>query len=133
MELTMNPRRLFLALLIGVIASITAAPSLRAEDAAGTAKTRIEALIAHVRGLEGAKFVRNGSEYSAANAAEFLAKKWQAHEKDIHTPAEFIEQVATKSSTTGKPYVIRSKDGKETNCGPYLTEQLKKLEGAQKK
>jgi hypothetical protein len=41
---------------------------------------------------------------------------------------DFIEKVASVSSTSGKPYVIRFKDSHEVKCGDYLKEELKKLE-----
>lgn len=97
-------------------------------SAAETAeKAKIEALISHIRGLENATFIRNGSDYSAANAAKFLRAKWERNDKEVKTAEDFIAKVASTSGTSGKPYVIRFKDGKETPCGEYLTAQLKKL------
>lgn len=97
-----------------------------AETAAPAEKAKIEALISHIQGLENATFVRNGSDYSAANAAKFLRAKWERNEKEVTTAADFITKVASTSGTSGKPYVIRFKDGKETPCGEYLTAQLAK-------
>ena len=90
-------------------------------------KAKIETLISHIQGLENATFVRNGSDYSGANAAKFLRAKWERHDKEVQTAADFIAKVASASGTSGKPYVIRFKDGKETPCGEYLTALLKKL------
>jgi len=101
------------------------APSLNAA-ASPEERAKIEALLAHVSSMKKAVFIRNGKEYDAASAAKFLRGKWEAQDKEINTAAEFIEKVATKSSTTGKPYRIRLEDGKEEDCGPYLTGQLKK-------
>ncbi len=98
-----------------------------AETAPATEKAKIEALISHIQGLENATFIRNGSEYSAANAAKFIRAKWERNEKDIKTATDFIAKAASTSGTSGKPYLIRFKDGKETPCGEYLTAQLKKL------
>lgn len=105
------------------------APTLlpAAETAPAAEKVKIEALISHIQGLENATFVRNGSDYSAANAAKFLRAKWARNEKDVKTAADFIAKVASTSGTSGKPYLIRFKDGKEMPCGEYLTAQLKKL------
>ena len=88
---------------------------------------KIEALISHVEGLKDAKFVRNGIEYDAKTAGAFLRGKWDTNKAKIKTASDFIEQVATKSSTTGKPYLIRLKDGQEHKSGEYLAEQLKLL------
>ena len=103
------------------------AGSLRAAEPA-TGDARIEALISRVEVMKDVKFIRNGTAYDPGNAAKFLRGKWQARKKEIRKPAEFIEKVATRSSTTGKPYLIRSKDGSEKPCGPYLTEELKQIE-----
>jgi hypothetical protein len=97
---------------------------LAADDNSGP-DAKINALISHVESLTNATFVRNGKEYTSANAAKFLRGKWDANKKDVKTPEDFISKVATKSSTTGKPYLIRFKDGRETPCAEYLTGRLK--------
>ncbi len=91
-------------------------------------KAKIEALIASVEGLADAKFIRNGSTYDAKTAAKFLRGKWSSNSDEIATAADFIAKAATGSSTSGKPYLIRQKDGSETKCAEYLAAQLKKLE-----
>jgi hypothetical protein len=103
---------------------------LQAADLPAGDKAKIEGLITHVQTLRNASFIRNGKEYDSSSAAKFLRAKWEANEEKIHSPSDFIAQVATKSSTTGKPYLIRFKDGAEVPCGKYLTDQLRKGEGA---
>ena len=88
-------------------------------------KARIEGLIRHVESLADAKFIRNGKSYDAGNAAKFLRGKWEANEKQIKTAEDFIAKAASVSSTSGKPYLIRFKDGREVKCGDYLKERLK--------
>jgi len=121
---TMTPKLITqaLCLLCFFWSTATTLPAAEAAE-----KAKIESLISHVQGLENATFVRNGSEYSAANAAKFLRAKWERHEKEVQTAADFIAKVASASGTSGKAYLIRFKDGKETPCGDYLTAQLKKL------
>jgi hypothetical protein len=105
--------------------------SLRAADKPLTEKGKIEALINHLENLKDATFIRNDTKYEAKTAARFLRGKWQAQEaqeKEIKTAMEFIEKVASVSSTSGKPYVIRFKDAREVKCGEYLREELEKLE-----
>jgi len=91
-------------------------------------RTRIEQLIQHVKELKDAVFIRNDVEYDAAAAAKFLQGKWEANKGAIRTAEQFIEKAASISSTTGKPYLIRFKDGKEVKSGDYLEERLKTLE-----
>lgn len=101
-------------------------PLAMAADADSGGDAKINSLISHVESLNGATFIRNGKEYTSANAAKFLRGKWDANRKDVKTPEDFIAKVATKSSTTGKPYLIRFKDGKETPCADYLRTRLNK-------
>ena len=91
-------------------------------------KKKIEALIKHVEELKDAKFVRNDKEYDAKTAGAFLRGKWDAKKAEIKTALDFIDKAASVSSTSGKPYVIRFKDGKETKSAEYLGAELKKLE-----
>lgn len=90
-------------------------------------KSKIESLLSHIAGLADAKFIRNGKEYDASSAAKFLRRKWEANEKDIHSATDFITVAATKSSTSGKPYLIQLKGRSATPCGEYLTTELKKM------
>ena len=107
----------------------TLTPNLRAADTAAE-RTKIEALITHLEGLRDTTFVRNGSDYDSKTAAKFLRGKWQSNEKEIKTAADFIAIAATRSSTSGKPYIVRRKGFKDILCAEYLTAQLKKLEAA---
>ena len=103
-------------------------PLSAANHKALTETEKIEALLQKVEGLKDAVFIRNGSGHDAKTAAKFLRGKWENMGKDIKTAAEFIEKIASKSSTTGKPYVIRFTDGHEVQCGDFLKAELKKLE-----
>lgn len=91
-------------------------------------KQKIEALIKHVENLKSAKFIRNGKEYDAKNAAKFLRGKWKANDAKIKTATDFVEKAASLSSTTGKPYEIQFQDGTRVKSGDYLLAELKKLE-----
>lgn len=93
---------------------------------AGDETKRIENLISHVENLKDVKFIRNGSSYDPKDAAKFPRGKWRAKEKEIRTAESFIEKAATVSSSSGKPYLIKCRDGRVVNCGDYLREQSKK-------
>lgn len=90
---------------------------------------KIEAMIQDVRDLKDATFIRNGSSYNSKSAAIFLRRKWQANQSDVKTARDFIEKVATFSGTSGKPYLIRFKDGAEIYSRDFLMARLKRLEG----
>lgn len=101
---------------------------LRAGEIAPGEKAKIEALIARIEKLDGAVFIRNGSDYDAKTAAKFLRGKWGRNESEIAKAADFIAKAATGSSTSGKPYLIRFKDGAQTECVVFLSSELKKME-----
>jgi len=91
-------------------------------------KDKIEALINLVSQLKTAKFVRNGWTYSADTAATFLRLKWQANDTVVKTARDFIDRIGSVSGTSGKPYLIRLKDGTEVNSREFLLGELRKLE-----
>jgi len=104
-------------------------PSLaRAENLSATEQYKIEALIKHVGDLKDAKFVRNGSTYEPATAVRFLRGKWDGNKAGVKSAHDFIDKVATKSETSGKPYLLRFSDGKEIPSREFLFDELKKIE-----
>jgi hypothetical protein len=118
-------------LAFGFILAISFASFARAETLAAAEKQKIEALIKQVGLLKEAQFVRNGSTYNADNAATFLRRKWQANASEVSTALDFIEKVASISGTSGKPYLIRFKDGKEIRSRDFLLGELRKLTHSQ--
>jgi hypothetical protein len=95
-----------------------------AEPAVVPEGRRIDALLDQVARQTDVKFVRNGTAYDAVTAAKFLRGKWERQKDEIATVGDFIDKIATKSSTTGKPYRIRFKDGREIDCAPFLRQLL---------
>ena len=89
---------------------------------------KIAALIHSVETLKGAVFIRNGTEYDAAKAASHLRRKLDYAGDRIQTANQFIDQLATGSSMTGKPYKIRYANGTTVESAVYFREQLRKLE-----
>lgn len=114
------------ALLFCVFAVFSISAAI-AEEISHGEKKKIEALLSLVEMSSDASFIRNGSEYDAKSATKFLRGKWQAHAKEIATAEDFIAKAATRSSTTGMPYIIRFKGEGDKPCADYLSEQLKKL------
>ena len=101
---------------------------VQAQTLPNTEKQKIEALIKQIANLKDAKFVRNGSAYNADSAATFLRRKWEANESEVKTARDFIDKVASFSGTSGKPYLIRFKDGGEIKSRDFLLAQLKNLD-----
>jgi hypothetical protein len=102
------------------------APAVRAGDTPITERQKIEALISRIERLDGAVFIRNDTEYSARTAGWFLREKWRSKEVEVETATDFIQKVASISSTTGRPYLIRFRDGtqqKKRRFSPRGTEE----------
>ncbi len=99
-------------------------PALAADQITPLEKERIECLVDHVGEMKTAVFIRNGKEYDAGIAARFLRTKWHVNADKVKTAEDFVEKIASKSSTTGTPYRIRMKDGTEIGCGEYLSKLL---------
>ena len=79
-------------------------------------------------------FIRNGKEHSAKEAKEHLAYKmkmarrmfWFFGPKKNVTVQEFIEKIASRSSSSGKEYSVRLTDGKTLSTGDWLRAMLSK-------
>jgi hypothetical protein len=72
-----------------------------------------------------ATFIRNGTSYAPAEAADHIKAKYAHFKKDITTPEDFIRLSASKSILSGKPYLVRLPDGKEMHLDAWLTDALK--------
>jgi hypothetical protein len=103
---------------------------LHGQTATLTEKQKIEGLIKIVGQLKSAKFLRNGWSYSSDTAAYFLRKKWEANDSGIKTAQDFIDKIGSFSGTSGKPYLVRLKDGTELESRTFLLAELRKLEAA---
>jgi len=112
-----------------VLLVILTVPSyVRAQNLPAGEKQKIEALIKHLGDLKEANFVRNGTAYEPATAVRFLRGKWNANSADVKSARDFIDKVASSSGTTGKPYLLRFKDGNEIPSRQFLLAELKKIE-----
>jgi hypothetical protein len=124
---TLRFRGLFLFLAL-VSLSLWTPSWLGAQSVPAPERQKIEALIREVSELEGAKFIRNGKAYDVATAVRFLRGKWRANDEQVQTARDFVDKVASISGTSGKPYLIHFKDGRETTSREFLLTELKKLE-----
>ncbi|MGB6290133.1 MAG: DUF5329 domain-containing protein, partial [Desulfobulbales bacterium] len=71
-------------------------------------------------------FIRNGKEYTAAEAMAHIQKKYEYFKDRVKTSEDFIKYAATKSSISGKPYVVRC-NGREIRNADWLNTELQKL------
>lgn len=107
-------------LLLGALIPATAASPVAPDQ-------EIEALLGYVASLEGAVFIRNGSEHTCKEAAAHLRLKWDRQRAKIDSAGKFIELCATKSSVSGQPYRIRLADGTVRLAADALREHLRLL------
>ena len=106
---------------------IIAVVAMAADPLPVVERQKIEALIHIIQKLPDAVFIRNGKSYDAATAAKFLRGKWRDRADEVRSAEQFIERVATRSSTTGQPYLVRYKDGREVAAAVLLRAELRKL------
>lgn len=112
-----------------VILFLGALAAAGAGAAPGAAEqARIERLIVYVESQSGMRFVRNGSSYSPRDAAKFLRGKYAKMGEHVSTAQQFIDQIASKSSTSGEVYLIRYADGRQVPAAHFLGEELKRMD-----
>ena len=106
--------------------SFLASP-LISEAAAGseTSAETIEYLLAYVARSK-LTFIRNGQERDSGAAAAHMRRKYEYFRASIATPEDFIEQAASKSLLSGRPYLVRLPGGRETPVGAWLRDVLEK-------
>ena len=115
-----------------LLASAAALDSMASEAAlaapAPMEQARIDRLIHHVELQNGLVFIRKGREYPCEQAAKFLRGKTESMGKEVSAVREFIERIATRSSTSGKPHQIRLANGTLLPAGQYLIDKIKRIE-----
>jgi hypothetical protein len=94
--------------------------------AARDERARIEALLAAVE-TSGLTFVRNGVPHDAKAAVAHLRRKWKRAPREL-TAEQFIEKIASRSSTTGRDYLVRIEDGTEAAAGDWFRARLKEID-----
>lgn len=103
------------------------APATPVAASARTPAAEIDALIDKVAHAKGVVFIRNGTEHTAAEAAQHLARKRKAAGDRIKTPEQFIDKLGSRSSMTGKPYRVRLPDGRGMDSATWMTGLLKEI------
>jgi len=128
-----NPGMTTLLLLVAIAACSESSPAGGVAAAQGVEEAKIRQLIERVRGLDGATFIRNGTEHAAAAAAAHLEMKYRYAKGEIGSAAEFIAKIASRSSTTGEAYRIRLADGTETDAGTFFDAALREIENGERR
>ncbi len=113
--------------LIGCALALLAASGIARAAPSEPEARKIESLIRFVEARPDLRFVRNGSGYSAAQAGRFLRGKLESMGQDVSSARQFIEQIATRSSTSGTPYVVHT-GGRSIPAAEFLGDELTRIE-----
>lgn len=108
-----------------IVALLCLAPFARAAEPAEHA--RIEALLGRVA-ASGVVFVRNDTAHSAQEAAAHLRMKWERAGDRVVTAEVFIEKIGSRSSMSGKPYLVVLPGGRTLESGPWLSGLLREID-----
>lgn len=87
-------------------------------------RQKIAYLIDSVATLQGATFIRNGTEYDAARAADHMRLKLRFAGSRVKTAEDFITYCGTGSSISGIKYTIRFHDGHIIDSATFLHGKL---------
>ncbi|MCX7717427.1 MAG: DUF5329 domain-containing protein [Candidatus Sumerlaeaceae bacterium] len=101
---------------------------IEAQPVAQTEHEKVLRLIRAVEGLDGAKFIRNGSPHPPAEAAKHLRKKLDAAGDRVRTAYDFLDGVASRSSLSGEPYLVEYPDGRQIPAADFLRAELARIE-----
>jgi hypothetical protein len=96
-------------------------------------RAEIDGLLSRLQS-SGCQFQRNGSWYSAGEAQHHLLRKLEAVEArgTLQSTEQFIALAASKSSFSGKPYLVRCAGAAPIESGEWLSSQLASLRGTGK-
>ncbi len=75
----------------------------------------------------GITFVRNGAEHDGAWAKKHLTDKLKSAKTKVTTADAFITDIASTSSHSGKPYLVKTKDGKTVESAVWLRAKLEEI------
>ena len=113
---------------VAFLAAMSVSLATFAAQPAEPPKAEVEQLLTRLA-ASGCQFQRNGAWHNAGEARAHLEKKFQyLLEKHPQSSSEdFIVLAATKSSFSGKPYLVKCADQREVLSADWMAAQLKQL------
>jgi len=75
-------------------------------------------------GKSGCTFIRNGKRYTGKDARQHLRSKRKLNAHLIHSAEDFIEKIASRSSTSGQPYMISCRGKEQQTANAWFTRLL---------
>ena len=128
----MSVRSLRFPAVVIFILILSGAALVKAQPAVEDSSQAIEFLLNYVAGSD-MSFIRNGTTYTAQEAAAHLKSKYDFFKAQIQTPEDFIRLAGSKSILSGSPYLVKTRDGKMQNSADWLGAVLNDHRSAQKK
>lgn len=83
-------------------------------------EARIEAMLNALAQQKDLTFIRNGDAHNCDEAVSHLRLKLGNTRNRIDTAEQFIDKVASSSSISGKPYIVRIPSKTDENAQLYL-------------
>ena len=77
------------------------------------------------------QIVRNGSAHDGPEAIKHIQKKYKYFKDDIKTTEQFIEYSATKSTMSGKYYIVKCESKNPVKTKDWLLQELKEYRANQ--
>ncbi len=94
-----------------------------AADVSGSQKPEVEHLLKFVETSD-CIFERNGKKYDGKDAYKHINRKYKYFRDEITTTEEFVEYSGTKSTRSGKDYLIYCDDNEPIKSSVWLLEEL---------
>lgn len=112
-----------------LIALLLASPALAAPTAPAV-RAEIDQLLARLE-TSGCQFQRNGSWYPAAEAKTHLLRKLEYFDdrSGVASTEQFIALVASRSSVSGKAYLVKCAAEQAVESEAWLTARLREIRG----
>jgi len=107
----------FLTLLLTAAITLALDPQTKAE---------IDELLNYTK-TSGVRFIRGGTEYSAAEGAQHLRDKLDKAGNRVKTTDDFITGIASTSYLSGKPYLVKFADGHTQPTSEWLKAHLAEI------
>ena len=112
-------------LLGAIVLLLVTSAFVLADFTSTSARVEIDTLLSRLE-QSGCEFYRNGGWYSATEAKSHLRKKLQAAGAVQNSTELFIDRLASKSSMSGKPYLVRCSGSEPVESKAWLTDQLRR-------
>lgn len=114
----------FIASFIFILAaSLSIDTSGSLADVPQSQKHEVEHLLLFVESTDCA-FERNGKKYDGERAAKHIKRKYKHFRDDITTTEEFIEYSGTKSTMSGRDYLVYCDDNEPIPSSVWLLDEL---------